>query len=175
MAVLRAASMTPPVFPNMTPAPEASPKGESKGISGRALKSIPSSFAQRASSLVVMTLSMSRISGFPRYLPAAFISLLLISIFFAVHGVKATLMIFSGSRPILEAKYVLIVGPCIPIGLFAEERFGIISGIYVSTYLTHAGQQEVNWGRIPPFCILSRSSLASSQIVRSAEKLVSST
>ena len=55
VAVLRAASMTPPVFPKITPAPEASPRGESKGISDKEMKSTPSSFAQSASSLVVIT------------------------------------------------------------------------------------------------------------------------
>ena len=47
--------MTPPVFPKITPDPEASPSGESKGISDKELKSTPSSFAQSASSLVVIT------------------------------------------------------------------------------------------------------------------------
>ena len=47
--------MTPPVFPKITPAPEASPRGESKGISDKEMKSTPSSFAQSASSLVVIT------------------------------------------------------------------------------------------------------------------------
>ena len=51
--VLRAASITPPVAPNINPAPEASPKGSSKcdrGISG---KYMPASLIICASSRVV--------------------------------------------------------------------------------------------------------------------------
>lgn len=93
-----------PVLPKITPAPEASPINLSKSLSSRLVKSMPASFAHSASSLVVMTLSISRNSAIPNFCPAAFISSRRISNFFAVQGVKATLTIFLGSMPIFCAK-----------------------------------------------------------------------
>ena len=137
---------------------------------------MPSALAHSASSLVVTTWSMSRISGMPRWRPAAFISSRRISAFLAVQGVTATFTMRLGSSPRALAKYVLIVGPCMPIGLFADEMCGRISGWNVSHQRTQAGQQLVNCGSGAVFFVTrSMSSLASSMIVRSAAKFVSST
>ena len=70
----------------------------------------------------------TRISSILRSFPASHNSSLAISAFFAVQGVTATEIIFSGSICFLWAKYVLITAPCIPIGLFAEERCFVLSG-----------------------------------------------
>ena len=99
-----------------------------------------------------------------------------ISNFLAVQGVSATLKIFAGSSPLRCAKYVLIVGPCMPMGLFADDTFGSISGYHVSQNFTHAGQQLVNCGSGRSAVVTRRTnSAASSMIVKSAPKHVSST
>ena len=58
-AVLKAASITPPVLPNITPAPVDSPRGLSKSSSSSAWKFIFAYFISLASSLVVITISVS--------------------------------------------------------------------------------------------------------------------
>ncbi|OPZ47158.1 MAG: hypothetical protein BWY92_01843 [Firmicutes bacterium ADurb.BinA052] len=58
-----------------------------------------------------------------------------------------------------------------------DDKFGRYFGWYCSTYLTHAGQHDVNWGsrsRLPDDS-LSRNSAVSSTTVRSAVKQVSKT
>ncbi len=89
---------------------------------------MPSSFAHAMSSLVVMHRSMSRREGSFQKAAELFISSLRISNFFAVQGVRQTLTIFLGSMPRFLAYQVLIVGPCMPMGLFADERCGRSSG-----------------------------------------------
>ena len=57
-----------------------------------------------------------------------FISFLFISYFFAVHGAITTFIISCGFIFFCFAKYVFIVVPCILIGLFVVDKFGINSG-----------------------------------------------
>jgi hypothetical protein len=115
-------------------------------------------------------------SEMPISFEASHISSLRISNFFAVHGVTATFTMRFGSIPVFFAKYDLTVGPCIPIGDFALEMWGVRAGKKVSTNFTQAGQQLVNWGNgLVLLTILSTNSEASSVMVKSAAKLVSST
>ena len=122
-AVLKAASITPPVAPNITPAPEDSPKGLSKSSSGNKLKLIPALLIILASSLVVSDISTS---GIP--FPAADWSSLPTSNFLAVQGIMDTEKIFFGSMPFFSAYQVFIIAPNICCGDLQLERFSSNSG-----------------------------------------------
>ena len=75
-----------------------SPRMESAGLSGRALKSMPAILIMRASSRVVRTTSTS-------WWPEARISSeRVISYFFAVQGMMEVRWMRAGSRPIFSAK-----------------------------------------------------------------------
>ena len=90
--------MTPPVAPKMTDAPVDSPSAGSKSSSGRSLKRMPARSIMRASSRVVMEMSMS---GMPS--PAALMLSRPTSNFFAVQGITDTETMLCGSRPIFSA------------------------------------------------------------------------
>ena len=94
--VRRAASITPPVTPNISAAPVPSPRGASNSPSGRFTKSMPAVFIIRASSLVVSTASTSR-------LPSTSISGRCISYFLAVQGMTDTTNMFSGAVAVRSA------------------------------------------------------------------------
>ncbi|CDC48741.1 unknown [Clostridium sp. CAG:58] len=81
--------MTPPLVPKITPPPERMENGVSGAVGSRSANWIPSSRIMEASSLVVRTASMS---GFPFRMNSSRSA----SIFFAVHGMMATLKV---SRP----------------------------------------------------------------------------
>ena len=88
-AVLSAASITPPVTPKITAAPVPIPSGTSNFAFGFMASSwISASFSIFASSFVVITISTSGT-------PAPHSSSLVISNFFAVHGITDTITIFS--------------------------------------------------------------------------------
>ena len=89
-AVLRAASITPPVVPKIAPAPVASPIGLSNSESLKSSKSILACLIIFASSLVVITASTLYKSSF-------FISGLCLSNFLATHGITDTTYIFFAS------------------------------------------------------------------------------
>ncbi len=95
-AVLRAASITPPVAPNITAAPVEIPRGESNSSSGRDLKSIPTLSIILPNSRTVRDTSTSGT-------PAALWSGRPISNFLAVHGIIATTKISFGAIPIFSA------------------------------------------------------------------------
>ena len=94
--VLKAASITPPVTPKITPAPVYFASGDVGVYSSKFLKSISFFFIQRASSLVVSTTSTS-------LKPSDSISGLLASNFLAIQGIIEITRILSLSTPIFSA------------------------------------------------------------------------
>ena len=94
--LLNAASITPPVTPNIAAAPVASPIGLSNSSSSSSTNSIFACFIILASSLVVITQSTS-------YIPLFCNSVLCLSNFFAIHGITDTTYILLGSIPIFSA------------------------------------------------------------------------
>src|SRR5664280_2025772 len=101
--------------------------------------------------------------------------------FLARHGIIDTTTISLRLIPILSAKYVLAIAPNICCGDFAVDGTSLRSGKYSSKKLTQPGQHDVRIGILAvlsPFryrLSLSRSSVPSSIIVRSAAKSVSNT
>ena len=84
-------------------------------------------------------------------------------------------MVFLGSLSAFIRASSLISAPNISCGERQEEIFLRNSGYLFSQYFTHAGQQEVNSGRLSPDSSRSTSSLDSSITVKSAPKFVSYT
>ena len=110
-AVLRAASITPPVLPNMAAAPVYFPSNVSGPSSGSLVMSIPAILSSFANSLVVITMSTSGNFGVSsgmcpfsfNHSQALHISSLALSNFLAVHGIIETTTTFLGSIPSFNA------------------------------------------------------------------------
>ena len=170
LAVRSAASITPPVAPNITPAPVCMPNGESKGSSGSAAGSIWSARSKRTNSRVVSTKSTSKPC-------AVFIVGNSLSAFLATQGITDTQKIFSGSVFNFFANQLFTMLPNICCGDFALDSWPTSSGYCPFKKRTQPGQQLVNIGQrvSPPAFSRCRNSFPSSIIVRSAEKLVSNT
>ena len=161
----RTASVTPPDTPKITPAPEDKPNGISIASHGICAKSIPASLIMRITSVVVSTKSTS-------CSPSVLCSGRRISAFLAVHGMIDTTTVFLVSFLLFRASSFK-TAPNICCGERQVEIFARSSGYFCSQNFTHAGQQEVNNGSLSPDSTLSKNSLDSSIIVRSAPKSVS--
>ena len=122
-AVLRAASITPPVAPKIAPAPVLTPIAGSNSSSGKFAKSMLHCFNKRPISRVVNTISTSWIPS-----PAASWSSRSISNFFAVQGIILTDTIFLGSIPFFSAYQVFNIAPVICWGDLHVDTFGNRSG-----------------------------------------------
>ena len=143
-AVLSAASITPPVAPNITAAPVDAPSGRSNSPSGRLTKLMPARLTMRENSRVV---SATSTSGYPE----AFWSSRFVSNFLAVHGMIDTTKISLGSIPFFLAYQVFAIAPNICCGDLQLERLGKRSGKLYSQNLIQPGEQEVIIGSTPPF------------------------
>ena len=163
--------MTPPVAPKIVPAPVYSPRIESGWPSSRARNSMPDCLSMRASSRVVRATSTS-------LKPEAYISSVRdSSYFFAVQGMIDTTYIFER----VHAELLRVIG----LRQDAEHLLGRLRRGEVVDEIVVVLLHEVRPGRAAggdegqrgPRLWTNRSmnSLASSTIVRSAEKLVSKT
>ena len=161
----RTASVTPPVTPKITPAPDDNPNGISIASHGICARSIPASFIIRIISVVVNTKSTS-------CSPSVLCSGRRISAFFAVHGIIETTIVFLLSFLLFRASS-FNTAPNICCGERQVEIFSRNSGYFCSQNFTHAGQQDVNNGNFSSDFTLSKNSFDSSIIVRSAPKSVS--
>ena len=115
-AVLSAASITPPVLPKIVPAPLPSLKKLSNSLFSISSYFIFSFLTILFNSFTVITKSVPHTSS------------LLISNFFAVQGVIATVKISSFDMLFYLVKYSFTTGPIIPIGLLQVDIFSNNSG-----------------------------------------------